>query len=65
MGRFCNYLTQIETDEAVEERNGRWYIKVGFAGFNTKANNSNGYATKEKAEAAVVRYQNRKGPYTK
>jgi hypothetical protein len=43
--------------ECAEERNGRWYIKLGFAGFNTRANNMNGYATKAKAEAVVRKLQ--------
>lgn len=44
-------------DEAVEESHGRWYIKMSFAGYNSQANNSNGYPTKDAAIAAILRYQ--------
>jgi hypothetical protein len=46
-------------DECAEQRpeTGRWYIKLGFAGFNTRANNGNGYATKAKAEAVCRKHQ--------
>lgn len=37
----------------------RWYIKMGFAGFNSPENNRNGYTTKKIAEAACLRYQNK------
>lgn len=40
----------------LEERE-RWYIKIGFAGFNSPANNRSGYASKTAAEAACLRYQ--------
>lgn len=39
----------------------RWYIEPGFAGFNSTTNNGDGYVTKDRAIAAVVRYQNKKG----
>ena len=35
--------------------NGRWYTTIGLPGFNTAANNSNGYATRE----AALRVYNR------
>jgi hypothetical protein len=59
-GKFRNYLTDDFTDDAVEEeRPGVWYIKMGFAGFNSPMNNLWGYATKAQAERAILRYQNR------
>lgn len=35
---------------------GNWYITFGHAGFNSKANNGLGYASKAKAIAAMKRY---------
>lgn len=45
-------------DHAVAEfpETGRWYILFGHAGFNSPANNSNGYASENKALAAMRRY---------
>lgn len=73
MARFQNYLNDVMTDDAVEPRvvamrvvgeaaamTTRHFIKMGFAGFNSRANNGNGYATKAKAEAAILDYQNRR-----
>ena len=54
---FFNYIKQIFSDEAVEVRNERWFIKTGFAGCNTRTNNRSGYASKEVAENAIARYQ--------
>ena len=46
-------------DEAVKiSPMGRWYITMGHAGFNTNANNGNGYATKDSALNAMRRYLN-------
>lgn len=57
---FFNYFNQTHTNDAVYlERNGRWYIKPGFAGANTSYNNSCGYETKEKAESVILRYQSK------
>lgn len=44
--------------EAVKENpaTGRWFITMGHPGFNARANNLAGYATKAKALAAVARY---------
>ena len=36
---------------------GRWFIRMGFAGFNGTANNGRGYATQRAALAAIRRYQ--------
>jgi hypothetical protein len=35
---------------------GRWFITMGHPGFNSPANNAQGYASKAKAEAALRRY---------
>jgi len=43
----------------VEEKAGRWFIRMGFAGFNSPSNNRMGYASEAKALAAIRRYENR------
>ena len=35
---------------------GRWYILFAHAGFNSPANNTNGYASEAKALASIRRY---------
>lgn len=59
-GKFKNYLSDDNeyTNDAVEFTHA-WYIKMGFAGFNSPANNRFGYKTKDAAEAAILRYQGR------
>lgn len=44
--------------EAVKERpdTGRWYITMGHPGFNSRANNGSGYATRKAALMAFHRY---------
>lgn len=42
------------------EYDSRWYITMGHAGFNTKANNANGYASEELAKADMIRHLNAK-----
>ena len=54
---FYNTLEQEWTDDATEMFHGRWYIKCGFAGFNSYTNNHDGYITQEAAEAAINWYQ--------
>lgn len=56
-----NYMTGVDVpvEEAVHQEGTRWFIKPGFAGFNSRANNYMGYATKAKAEAAVLKYQSK------
>lgn len=50
--------TDVPIGDAIEERsNGRWYIKMGFAGFNSAANNNMGYAYETSAIRAIRRYQ--------
>lgn len=39
-----------------DPQSGRWYITMDNPGFNSPANNSNGYATQDKAEQASFRY---------
>ena len=55
---FFNNFTQKYETECAEVKRGRcgleaWYIKIGFAGFNTRANNRQGYKTKAAAEKVV------------
>lgn len=38
------------------EHGGRWFITFGNAGFNSPANNRDGYATKASALKAIKRY---------
>lgn len=45
-----------ECPTAVVEHEGRYYITFGHAGFNSPANNHNGYGSKGKALAAVRHY---------
>lgn len=54
---FFNYLTMKNETEAVKRINDRWYIDLGFAGFNSRANNYHGYKTKDAAEAAIRKYE--------
>ena len=44
--------------EAVKENpdTGRWYITMGHAGFNSKANNRDGYASDKRARLAMANY---------
>lgn len=59
-GKFHDFIHDLDTDDAVEQRGDRFFIKIGFAGCNTHANNRNGYATKQKAESVILDYQNRR-----
>lgn len=44
-------------EHAVKEGpRGRWYITIGHAGFNTRANNADGYATRAAALKAHRRH---------
>lgn len=47
--------------EAVKENaeTGRWFITMGHPGFNSPANNANGYAKREHALKACRRYGRR------
>ena len=59
---FTFHLTGDEIPEdAVEEKSGRFYIKMGFAGFNSHANNRDGYCNRSAALAAVKRYDHGAG----
>ena len=61
-GRFFNYMERQYTDEAVEQDGcGNWFIKIGFAGSNTPANNAYGYASRGIAEQEILRHQFRSG----
>lgn len=52
-------------DQAIEVKGGRFYIRMGYNGFNTRANNLSGYATEKKALAAAQRcgYRPGMGPF--
>jgi hypothetical protein len=54
-----NHLTKryVPLAHSVEEQGGRWYIQMGYAGFNSRANNLNGYPWQTTAMRAVRRYQ--------
>lgn len=54
---FFNYLTQSMQNDALEFSCGRWWIKPGFAGCNTRTNNSRGYKTQQLAEVDILFYQ--------
>lgn len=68
MFEYTDYLSsksiepvrETNTDNVVREINGRWFIRMGFAGYNTHANNRNGYTTRAKALATVRKYQTTK-----
>lgn len=49
-------LTEKPTVAVQDPATGRWFITIGHAGFNSPANNRNGYATAEAALAAHYRY---------
>jgi hypothetical protein len=53
------YCETVACAQAVKQApSGRWFITMGHAGFNSRANNRDGYASREKAEAAYRRYSN-------
>lgn len=56
-GKFYNYITHQWTDDATEARGTRWFIKVGFAGYNTVPNNGAGFISQRRAETIIARYQ--------
>lgn len=61
---FRNYVTgKVEAECAEQGFADRWFIKLGFAGFNSPANNRLGYQTKAKAEAACRRYQSKQAAH--
>jgi hypothetical protein len=52
---FCQN-PNCETAVAQFPETGNWYITFGHAGYNSPSNNSSGYASKNKALAAMKRY---------
>jgi hypothetical protein len=44
-------------ESPVEKKYGRFYIRICFAGFNSRANNALGYKSEAAAIAAIRRYQ--------
>ena len=58
----CIYDTcrNIDCDDAVKKSSfGRWFITMGHAGYNSPANNNNGYRSKKVALFAMKKYLNR------
>jgi len=55
---FSYHLPGARPAKATEFRDGRWFIVMGFAGFNSPANNRSGYPTMLSAYAAIRRYEN-------
>ncbi len=73
MAQFHDFIHDTQTEDAVEsrevatkvvlgvaEKETRFFIKIGFAGCNTRANNRDGYVSKARAEAVILDYQNRR-----
>ena len=59
---YSNCLVCRDTDckDAVKQSpSGRWYITMGHAGFNTKANNGNGYNFKSTALKVMKKHTGR------
>lgn len=56
---FKYHLGGTPPSSPVAEVQGRWYIMMGYSGFNSPANNRWGYASRQKAEEAILRYQNK------
>jgi hypothetical protein len=55
---FCRN-PDCETAVAQFPVTGRWFITFGHAGYNSKANNLNGYASEESARSAMKHYLNK------
>ena len=47
-------------EAAKQAPSGRWFITMGHPGFNSPANNREGYASEAAARAAVLRYGRRR-----
>lgn len=56
MNSLLSHLMFQEHPEGVFEFQGRWYIQAYKPGFNSPANNRDGYGTKGSAVAALKRY---------
>jgi hypothetical protein len=54
MEQFTSVNEALLSRGPVAQFNGRWFITIGHAGFNTKANNGRGYATRDKAITAIL-----------
>jgi hypothetical protein len=62
MFNATNKELQMQTlPQQVEERNGRFFVKMGFAGFNSRANNRSGFETAAAALKSHQRFASR-GP---
>lgn len=51
--RGCNEAVKQDADS------GRWFITMGHAGFNNRANNTGGFATRKAAERSIAFYNKR------
>lgn len=56
---FFNNLTGKFEDTAAEYKHGAWFIRIGFAGFNSRSNNFSGYHSEGRANDAVLYFQNK------
>ena len=59
-GKFYSHSTCKFTDDAVEKIKGSWYIKLGFAGFNSRANDGTIFDTIPTGSAIIgyrVKYE--------
>lgn len=54
---FMKHDTVSNKECPVEERFNRFFIKMGYCGFNSPANNGFGYKTERSAIQAILRYQ--------
>ena len=54
---FYNVIKNTLEADPVEEKRGRWFIKLGFCGFNSAANNRGGYSTAQAAKQAIRCYE--------
>lgn len=51
--------------ERQDPATGRWFITMGHPGFNSAANNRQGYSTKSAAHMAMTRYTNKRNSLAK
>lgn len=55
-GCGSDYCTDATCQHVAAEQDGRWFILMGHAGFNSPANNGRGYESREQAISASLRY---------
>lgn len=54
---LCEAKGECDKAARFDAQDGRWYITMGHPGFNSAANNFNGYATQKQAMAAYRRHR--------